>query len=322
MRSVQTLFRRVGSFFGQAPDLGQISAAIHHGCMGLPQELVDYIMEMLYDDICALKACSLTCKAMFASARHLVHHTLYLTPQSNPGVLTQQEKSRYQGRYRLDTELRSLSYVGEQGFLRYTRHVHIRGFQLFTPGTPLPHLRHFQCFDRVHTLTIDHYDTDYLESRYKSCLTHFYPTLTSLTLRRPFGHCQPVLQFALQFPNLENLSVEWPDVNCVPRGVTVPAVIAKFPPLRGHLRLVGLGLTPRWSAALIHEFRNGVDFRSVEIEESSAGYAQDILNACAGTIESLTLVSRGFGMCQISSPLCPWRNDWLILRQDRNGCVP
>ena len=40
--------------------------------MILPTELVDYIMDILRDDLRALKACSLTCWAMFASTRHLI----------------------------------------------------------------------------------------------------------------------------------------------------------------------------------------------------------------------------------------------------------
>ena len=69
-------------------DLSPISSAIHYGCMGLPQELVDYTMNMLHDDLRTLKACSLTCKAMFPSTQHLIHRTLCLTRQNNQSVLT------------------------------------------------------------------------------------------------------------------------------------------------------------------------------------------------------------------------------------------
>lgn len=50
----------------QFVDLNPISATIHRGCMGLPQELTNHIVDMLYDNILALSACSLTCRAMFA----------------------------------------------------------------------------------------------------------------------------------------------------------------------------------------------------------------------------------------------------------------
>jgi hypothetical protein len=273
--------------------------------MGLPQELVDHIVEMLYDDICALKACSLTCKTMFASTRHLIHQTLYLTPQNDQRLLTREEESRYQGQDRLDAQLRFLSYVGERGFLRYTRQVQIRGFHPFTPSILLPHLHHFQSLDRVHTLTIDHYNTDLWETHYKSCFVHFYPTLTTLTLRHPFGHYRLVLKFALLFQNLENLNLEWPGSDRIPEGVAVPAIVDQFPPLRGHLRVVGIRGAIWWPKGFARELQNGISFRSVEIEDSSADYTQDILNACAGTLESLTLVPRGFGTRRLSFPLRP-----------------
>ena len=65
------------SLLAKRVDLGLIAAEVHGGCMGLPQEIVDHIMDMLQNDVIALKACSLTCKVMFVSARHLIHHTLY-----------------------------------------------------------------------------------------------------------------------------------------------------------------------------------------------------------------------------------------------------
>ena len=43
--------------------------------MGLPQEVGDRIVDMLQDDGSALRACSLTCKVMFTSTRHLIHQT-------------------------------------------------------------------------------------------------------------------------------------------------------------------------------------------------------------------------------------------------------
>ena len=57
-------------------DLNLIPVMVNHGCMGLPQELVCYIMEILRDDLQALKASSLTYKAMFVSSRQLIHQIL------------------------------------------------------------------------------------------------------------------------------------------------------------------------------------------------------------------------------------------------------
>ena len=51
---------------------------MYHGPICLSQELVDHIINMLSDDLQALKACSLTCKGMFALTLYLIHRTLYL----------------------------------------------------------------------------------------------------------------------------------------------------------------------------------------------------------------------------------------------------
>ena len=76
-------------------NLDSICVAVNHGCMGLPQELVDHIMDMLYVDLQALKACSLTCKAMFSSTRHLIHQTLCLNVRNNNSILTREEKDKH-----------------------------------------------------------------------------------------------------------------------------------------------------------------------------------------------------------------------------------
>ena len=191
-------------------DLGLISAAIHHRCkvMGLPQELLDRIIEVLHDDLRTLKFFSLTCKAMFASTRHLIHQTLHLTPRNNQSILTLEEKFRFSRWDHHDFELRFLSHMGERGFLQYTRKVHIRMGRAFTPDILIPHLFHFQSLDRVHSLTVEYYDAILWRSHHKIFFINFYPTLTSLTLHRPFHHYRCVLQFALRFPNLENLCIE------------------------------------------------------------------------------------------------------------------
>lgn len=73
----------------QPVDLGLISAAIHYDCMGLPQELVDHIMEMLHYDLRALNACFVD---LYASTLRLIRRTLSLNPWSDQSVLALKEK--------------------------------------------------------------------------------------------------------------------------------------------------------------------------------------------------------------------------------------
>jgi hypothetical protein len=263
---------------------------VHHARIGLPQELIDYIMNMLQDDLPTLKACSLACKAMFASTRHLIHQTLLLTAQNNQSVLTREDKFRYMRRNHHETELRFLSYLGERDLLRFVQTVHINMARTFIPDTLSPHLHHFRSLDQVHSLTIEHYDIVSWANHYKTCFLHFYPTLTSLTLSRPVNHYRLLLQFALQFPNLENLCFEWlvPE-ETVRADLPLPTLIDQSPPLRGHLRLAGVDTVAKWPVDLSHELPNKINFRSVELEGFFGTRAQHTLNMCAQTLENLII---------------------------------
>jgi hypothetical protein len=247
-------------------------------------------MEMLRDDILALKASSLTCKAMFVSTRHLIHWTLCLTPSNNQRILAQQEGSHHMDEDSYDP-LYPLSYMGEHGLLRYTRQVEVRIPHMFTPCTLLPHLAHFRSLDRVHALTIDHHNTVQWETHSKTCFAHFYPTLTSLTLHKPLGDCQLILRFALQFPKLESLCIDQLRYEWNRPGATAPARLGdQFPPSCGHLRLSDSNNSTQWRIDIVVELHDRMKFRSVELESGLFGRsARLVLNACADTIENLTI---------------------------------
>ena len=304
-RSVRTRYR--WSPVHLPVNLNVVANTNYHGCLGLPQELINHILDMLRDDIRSLKACSLTCKAMFASTRPLIHQTLYLTILNNERVLTQREKGERDstiGRYYLD--LRFLSYMGEHGLLQYTRRVCICSYNRFTPDISRPHLRHFQTLDRVHTLTIEYcYCPAWALERYhESCFAHFYPTLTSLAIRSPTEGSESILQFALQFPKLENLCLEsarraplsglcWP----------VPDNFCHPPPLCGHLRLLGYDTMDQWPVDPSHELSGVIRFRSVELVDFLGEVATHILNTCAGSLEDLTVAPHKNSTRQLSFPL-------------------
>ena len=234
---------------------------------------------------------------MFASTRHLIHQTLRLTLQNNWSVLTKQEKSRYP---RLDhrDELRFVSYMGERGFLQYTRRVHIHMCGLFTPDVLLPHLHHFQTMDQVHTLTIERHRALQWAIDFKTYFAHFYPTITSLTLSHPSGPYQLLLHFALQFPNLENLCLKGVERFTQPNLAIYPNT-DRLPPLRGHLRLVGVNTVLEWPTDFVYGLPNGMNFQSVELEDFCGSQARDILNACAHSLEDLTVGPRRTGTARL-----------------------
>ncbi|KAF9781828.1 hypothetical protein BJ322DRAFT_1078640 [Thelephora terrestris] len=250
---------------------------------------------------------------MFASTRHLIYQTLCLTPRNNDRILTPVERKRLD-RLELgyqDVQLRLLSYMGERGLLQYTRKVyiytpepgHIRNTGAFTPDTLLPHIHHFRSLDHVHAMSIEHYSVDVWKHYHERCFAHFYPTLTSLTLRRPFGQSQSVLQFALRFPNLENLCLEWPGgdddgVRHNPLAPAAPTIVDQPSLARGHLRLVNFDEV-WWPMDFVLGLRNRLKFRSVELDRSSWKHGQYVLNACADTIQDLAILSGSGGYQQL-----------------------
>ena len=256
-------------------------------------------MDMLCYDVPALKACSLTCKAMFASTRPLIHRRLRLPARKDLHILTRAEKSRPQGWNSSGAELRVPSYVTERGLLQYTQHVHIRLTHYSATDTTPPHLRHLQSLylNRVHTLSIKDYRPVVWAKDFRTFFTHFHPTVTSLTLTASVVPYQHILRFALQFPMLQNLSLEWMIRAKTEHNLAVPTITHQSPPLCGHLRLAFIDIVAK---DFTHELPNGMNFRSVELEGCSVGVAQHILNVCAHTLQSLTIVPRGGGACRLS----------------------
>ena len=275
-------------------DLGPITAKVHGGCMGLPQEVVEHVMAMLQDDGDALKACSLTCKSMFASTRHLIHQTLYITKENNKRVFTPAEKKRYERDYQ-ELALRFLSFMGERDLLKYARHLNIRIEYMFAPCVLEPYLQHLQSLDKIHTLTI-HFFTAPLWCGVSNVavLTQFYPTLTTLVLHIPIDdhhHCR-VLQFALQFPNLENLTLKYMwDESCLPADIPVLPMDTHPPPLRGHLRCAGLRPVkgPAWPLNVPFDLPNSTNFHSIEFQNVHWKQGQQILDGCAGSLEEFAV---------------------------------
>ena len=112
----------------------------------IPQELIDYIVSLLEDDLRSLQACSLTCKVMFVSARR---RKIYLTWDNNWELLTVPERKRYLRGERRKLAVRVLSTFAVHGLLPYARHPIIHINKNFTPANlqpfnvqpPLPMLR-------------------------------------------------------------------------------------------------------------------------------------------------------------------------------------
>ena len=145
-------------------------------------------MDMLCDDITPLKTCSLTCKVMFASTRHLIRQRLRLPTCGKLRILARAEKHRPQGWNPPPPPIlrRVLPYITKRGLLQYTRQTYISLSSYSSMNTILSHLHHLQSLDlnRVHNLSIEECYAPTLETHFKPSFIYSYPTVTSLTLTR------------------------------------------------------------------------------------------------------------------------------------------
>ena len=265
--------------------------------MGLPQEVVDRIMDMFQDNRRTIEACSLTYKVIFASTQHLIHQMLHVTRKNNQRMLTPEEKKQYTPGVWL-LELRFLSFMGERDLLIYARRLNISiGYRVFSPSALGPHLRYFRSLDRINTLTIHSFDAVLLYDVYNTHFTQCCLTLTTLALHSPEGHYRFLLQFALQLPNLENLTIEYlrHERRMLSR-VSVPPIVTKSPPLREHLWRASLGPEhPEWTREFAFDLPNGINFPSVEFQDVHWERGQQILDECAGSLEGFTVRTIGNG---------------------------
>jgi len=278
--------------------LDRVAAAVYPGCMGLPQELIERITDTLQDDMTTLKACSLTCKSMYASARHLIHETLYLTARSIRRV-RMAKPIPFPRRWDEGPESPPANFwdlLTRTGFLKYTRHVYINITNTIALS---PYFERLSTFDRVHTLTVHSTDIHPLTLLPLPPLSPLYTNLSTLSIHFPRNPhiCLPA--FIAQFPNLENLTLE-----LAPRGggfCDHHHYPTRSPPLRGHLRCSGISQHDYiFTRALACDLPDGINFRSAEFKEVHRKRCHQLLGACKDTLEEFIVTICGNGM-QIST---------------------
>ena len=265
----------------------------------LPQDLVDYIISMLANDLHSLKACSLACKFTFASARRVIHRRIYLTSEKNWELLTLPEKQRYIRGDRQEIAIKALSAVAEQGLLPYARHLFINFSRNFTPENLQPFNHHFQRFDQIQELSIYWLDTPGFLKNFGIYFANFVPTLRSLRLDAPTGDARDILYFVCRFPHLDDLSFKieqtphsWETWKPEP----LP-VVKSVPPFRGRLKLDGISGSRGCLMQQLSSLPGKRRFRSIDFQRCSPEALQPIIDACSDTLESVSATWWGFGEC-------------------------
>ena len=267
---------------------------------GLPQEIVDYVVSMLRDDLKSLKACSLTCKALFISTRHLIHRTVSLTWEKNWDLLTIPEKQRYIRGERLGIAIRVLPKIAAHGLLPYARHLYIHLNRNFTPAHLQPFNDDFQHFDRIQELSIYWLHTPAFLKDFDTYFASFVPILRSLHLDTPTGNTRDILDFICRFPHLDDLTFKMSSDGSHDwrtwRSASLPAV-EKMPPFRGRL---ALGCIGEWRGHLIQQLISlpgKPRFRFMDFRNCTPEGEQPIINACSDTLESISTTWKKFREC-------------------------
>ncbi|KAF9650496.1 hypothetical protein BDM02DRAFT_3185338 [Thelephora ganbajun] len=276
-----------------AADLSLVLAKFTEGFKGLPQEIVNEILEYLEDDLRTLKACSLTCKALLCSARHTIHRRLYVVGPGKAATPDERETRQYEAANR--AELRTLSVAAKCGLAHYTRELTIKVGEEFTPQTLQPYLPQFQMFARLTSLTLYHFNPTPFLPVFNQYFGHLAQQIRSLKFIHPGGPQDDMTYFISQFPNLDDLGFNpLPRHNLRHSRKYTVSSIRSSPTLRGTLKVTSS--TNAWGTNFLEsliQLPSGLRFRSIEFH--CIGINPDIIiRECTSTLQSLTHVFRTY----------------------------
>ena len=241
---------------------------------------MDEILTYLEDDFPSLISCSRSCKALFCSARPLIHRTLCLST----GRQTDRDISSPRNRAQFD----NLRLAERAQVLQYTTRLIIRLGDDFVPETLRPHLQYFRTMRGITSLEICRPNAAiFLPSDFDECFGHIVPTLRSLILvGEEESHVKGVNHFVPRFPLLQDLDLA-PLLPISPLPRILPEITTP-PPLNGILRLPNVRLSTSLIQSLVN-IPGGIHFRSIVIMDGAGVPLQAVIDACSSSVESITL---------------------------------
>ena len=259
---------------------------------GLPQEIVDEILEYLEDHRWTLNACSLTCKGLFLSARPIIHRRLYVVGPTN----------RYKAANH--PQLSTLSAAAQCGLSHYTRKLTIRVGVVFTPASLRPHLPQFQTFALLTSITLHRFDPHRFIPVFERYFGHLAQQMRSLEFINPPGSQDDMMYFICQFPNLENLGFNpFPYHNIhLYEEESNSSTIQSSPTLGGILQVTSTNHGRTNSLESLARLPSGLRFRSIEFLHCIEIDPNIIIQECTSTLQSLTHV---FHNCQFFLEMQP-----------------
>ena len=302
----------VRTFRGWASTISWTAVDLHRlclsyqcvGAMGLPRDIIEEIIQLHRGDLGTLRACALTCRALFSAVRGLIHERLTLSPWRSrpPRKLKDRIKEKVLPGWKPRTDwcevhLRHLSTGGKRGLLDYVREICIGVDHSFTPESLEVYLPHFHSFNQVHTLRIWGFNLAKFLPNFERYFGQFVSTLRSLHLPFVKGDTHEILEFICKFPHLDDLSLTLPSA----RSVDAPLKLSveRRPPLKGTLILRGSGMAP---ARFLLKIPGGLHFRLIDVDAVWEAELNEILAACSSSLETLSIRPRSCKFTQYYLP--------------------
>jgi len=245
------------------------------------------ILENLRTEWDALVSCSLACKALFCSARRVIHERLCVVgPKTFPFAV------KLTGRYWIfnRTHLRRLSLADDANLTQYTRHLVVVVGQAFTPRGLRPYAQTLRKYTCLTSLTLTHFDPLPFLPVFDRYFLHLSHSLRSLHLVSPRGTPDVAVDFISRFLNLDNL-----EFNPVPEPPHQPSgnqtslePRSQLAPLRGTLRIISTDSRGTISLEPLVHLPGGLHFRSFEFVCCTDINTTGIVRECASTLETVT----------------------------------
>ena len=270
-----------------AVDLFLVLANFAGDFKGLPQEVVDEILEYLEDDRPALRACSLTCKVLLRSSRPIIHRRLCVVSRGIP-----HPGDEHEARAANLIRFRTLLAAAECGLTHRTRELTIKIGDDFKPADLQQFLPQFQTFARLTSLTLHNFKPASFNPVFEQCFGHLVQQIRSLEFVYPSGFRDDLVCFISQFPNLDDLGL-----HAFPRHFLLPHEEYNAPPvkgsptLRGTLKIANMTAGGDDFLGSLTRFPSGLGFRSIEFKRSMGINPNIIIRQCSSTLQYLTHVT-------------------------------
>lgn len=232
-----------------------------------PQEIVDQIVDYISDDRATLLACTRLSRVWCIAARHHLYRTFKVSGSAGLKAIND---LKTMGMIHLIKRMIATRKTNQADFLSPPKA--LARLNLFTHLQEL----HFRYLDVGRLVFRLHEDCDTLRS-----------TVRTLALRTPTGSTTRIACFIGLFSKLENLTVE--NIDAVVTDDFQLPVIECPPPLTGQLTLSGISNLDFFCD--LASIPKEVGFREVGLH--CCQEVQDIIDACAGTMERLTWHSSG-----------------------------